>query len=183
MVDKYKRQKAIEKFDIDLSKSIIAFMPGAEFGPSKQWPAKYFAELATRFKKQDYAIYIFGSPKDKPIGKEIAQRSNGAAMNLCGQTTLEEVTDLLSLVKVAITNDSGLMHIAAAVGRPIVAIYGAITPKYTPPLTDKKEIQYLGIECSPCFKKQCPFGHYDCLNGIGVEKVYASAQKLLTNPL
>lgn len=181
LVNEQKLQQAIDKFAIDVTKPIIAFMPGAEFGPSKQWPAKYFAELATRFIKKDYAIYIFGSPKDNPIGEEIAQLSNGVAKNLCGQTTLEEVTDLLSLVEVAITNDSGLMHIAAAVGRPIVAIYGAITPKYTPPLTNKKEIQYLGIECSPCFKKKCPFGHYDCLNGIQVEKVFASAMQLLAN--
>lgn len=183
LVNEQKRQQAINKFVIDVAKPIIAFMPGAEFGPSKQWPAKYFAELATRFIEKDYAIYIFGSPKDSTMGEEIEQLSNGAAINICGQTTLEEVVDLLSLVEVAITNDSGLMHIAAAVGRPVVAIYGAITPKYTPPLTNKKEIQYLGIECSPCFKKQCPFGHYDCLNGIEVEKVYASATKLLANSL
>lgn len=183
LVDEKKRQQAIEKFAFDVSKPSIAFMPGAEFGPSKQWPAKYFAKLATRFKKQDYMVYIFGSAKDKPMGEEIAQLSNNSAINLCGQTTLEEVTDLLSLVKVAITNDSGLMHIAAAVGRPIVAIYGAITPKYTPPLTEMKEIQYLELDCSPCFKKQCPFGHYNCLNGIEVEKVYASATKLLASPL
>ena len=183
LVDEQKRQQAIQKFAIDISKPMIAFMPGAEFGPSKQWPAKYFAELATRFMQQDFQVYVFGSPKDKPMGNEIAQLSNNSVINLCGETTLEEVTDLLSLVKLAITNDSGLMHIAAAVGKPIVAIYGAITPKYTPPLTDKKEIQYLGLECSPCFKKQCPFGHYDCLNGITVESVYASATKILARAL
>lgn len=177
--DEHKRHQILAKFAIDESESIIAFMPGAEFGPSKQWPAEYFAELATRFKQQGHSVYIFGSPNDQSMGEEIVKRANGDAINLCGKTTLEEVTDLLSLVKVAITNDSGLMHIAAAVGRPIVAIYGAITPEYTPPLTDTKEIHYLGLECSPCFKKQCPFGHYNCLNGIEVDKVYASAQKFL----
>ncbi len=178
-INEAKRTQAMRKFKLDETTPIIGFMPGAEFGPSKQWPANYFAELAQRFKKEGYNIYIFGSPNDKKIGEEIAQRSNGDAINLCGQTSLEEVIDLLSLVKVAITNDSGLMHISAAVGRPIVAIYGSITPKYTPPLTDKKEVQYLGLECSPCFKKQCPYGHYNCLKGIEVEKVYASAQKFL----
>lgn len=179
IVDNEKRHQAAKKFAIDESTPAIAFMPGAEFGPTKQWPGKYFGELATRFKQQGYKVYVFGSPKDESIGEEIVQASNGDAINLCGQTSLEEVVDLLSLVKVAITNDSGLMHIAAAVGRPVVAIYGAITPKYTPPLTDKAEIQYLGLECSPCWKKQCPYGHYNCLNNIEVEKVYASAQKLL----
>jgi heptosyltransferase-2 len=179
IVDNEKRHQAAKKFAIDESAPAIAFMPGAEFGPTKQWPVKYFGELATRFKQQGYKVYVFGSPKDESIGEEIVRASKGDAINLCGQTSLEEVVDLLSLVKVAITNDSGLMHIAAAVGRPVVAIYGAITPKYTPPLTDKAEIQYLGLECSPCWKKQCPYGHYNCLNNIEVEKVYASAQKLL----
>ena len=178
-VDNEKRHQSASRLGIDESANLIAFMPGAEFGPSKQWPGKYFGELATRFKQQGYKVYVFGSPKDKIIGEEIAQASNGDAINLCGQTNLEEAVDLLSLVKVAITNDSGLMHIAAAVGRPVVTIYGSITPKYTPPLTDQKEIQYLGLDCSPCWKKQCPFGHYNCLNNIEVDKVYESAQRLL----
>ncbi len=180
-VDSKKRRQSIKKFAIDDSAPIIAFMPGAEFGPTKQWPGRYFGELATRFKQLGYQVFVFGSPKDQVIGEEIVQSSNGSAVSLCGQTSLEEAVDLLSLAKVAITNDSGLMHIAAAVGRPIVAIYGAITPKYTPPLTDKKEIQYLGLECSPCWKKQCPYGHYNCLNNIEVDKVFESAQKLLAD--
>ncbi|QMU62742.1 MAG: lipopolysaccharide heptosyltransferase II [Gammaproteobacteria bacterium] len=179
MVDEKKRHQTAKKVGVDELTPSIAFMPGAEFGPSKQWPGKYFGELAIRFKQQGYNVYVYGSQKDNPIGEEIAQASNGDAVNLCGQTNLEEAIDLLSLVKVAVTNDSGLMHIAAAVGSPVVAIYGAITPKYTPPLTDKKEIQYLGLECSPCWKKQCPFGHYNCLNNIEVDKVYESAQRLL----
>ena len=179
IVDDEKRHQAAKKLGIDESTPAIAFMPGAEFGPSKQWPGKYFGELATRFKQQGYNVYVFGSQNDKPIGEEIVEASNSDAINLCGRTSLEEVVDLLSLAKVAITNDSGLMHIAAAVGRPVVAIYGAITPKFTPPLTDKKEIQYLGLDCSPCWKKQCPYGHYNCLNNIEVNKVYESAQRLL----
>ena len=89
------------------------------------------------------------------------------------------IRDLLSLVQVCITNDSGLMHIAAAVDRPVVAVYGSITPKYTPPLTKKAEIQYLNLDCSPCWKKQCPFGHYNCMQNLEVDRVYASANKLL----
>ena len=181
VVDKEKRHKTAVRLGINEATPAIAFMPGAEFGPSKQWPAKKFGELAKRFKQQGYNIYIFGSPNDIDMGEEIVRAANSTAINLCGKTTLEEVTDLLSLVQVAITNDSGLMHIAAAVGRPIVAIYGSITPKYTPPLTEIKEIQYLGLDCSPCFKKQCPYGHYNCLQGIEVEEVYASVNRLLAN--
>jgi len=145
IVDDDKRHQAAMKLGIDETSPAIAFMPGAEFGPSKQWPGKHFGELASRFKQQGYNVYVYGSPKDNVIGEEIAGASNGDAINLCGQTNLEEVVDLLSMAKLAITNDSGLMHIAAAVGRPVVTIYGAITPEYTPPLTDKKEIQYLGL--------------------------------------
>jgi len=178
-VDLVKRKQAAEKFSIDVEKPFVAFMPGAEFGPTKQWPGKYFGELAMRLKQQGFNIYVFGSPKDNVIGEEIVKASNGDVINLCGQTQLEEVVDLLSLAKLAVTNDSGLMHIAAAVGKPVVAIYGAITPEYTPPLTDIKEIQYLGLECSPCWKKQCPYGHYNCLNNIEVDRVYESVQRLL----
>jgi heptosyltransferase-2 len=178
-LDMNKRHKAALKLGVSEGKPCVAFMPGAEFGPSKCWPAEYFGELAVKFKQDGYEVYIFGSPKDHAIGETIVKSSNGVAKNLCGQSTLEEVIDLLSLAKVAITNDSGLMHIAAAVDRPVVAIYGSITPEYTPPLTNTAEIQYLNLECSPCWEKQCRYGHYDCLRNLSVNRVYESASKLL----
>ena len=174
-----KRSKAAARLGVDESKPGIALMPGAEFGPSKRWPARYFGELAMLFRKQGFEVYIFGSSNDRAIGQEVVSASGGIAKNLCGQTSLEEVIDLLSLVKVAVTNDSGLMHIAAAVGRPVVAMYGSITPEYTPPLTDSAVIHYLDLDCSPCWKKQCPYGHYNCLRNLSVGQVYDSAQELL----
>jgi len=174
-----KRSKAAARLGVDESKPGIALMPGAEFGPSKRWPARYFGELAILFRKQGFEVYVFGSPNDRAIGQEVVSASGGIAKNLCGQTSLEEVIDLLSLVKVAVTNDSGLMHIAAAVGRPVVAMYGSITPEYTPPLTDSAVIHYLDLDCSPCWKKQCPYGHYNCLRNLSVGQVYDSAQELL----
>ena len=174
-----KRSKAAARLGVDESKPGIALMPGAEFGPSKRWPARYFGELAMLFRKQGFEVYIFGSPNDRAIGQEVVSASGGIAKNLCGQTSLEEVIDLLSLVKVAVTNDSGLMHIAAAVGRPVVAMYGSITPEYTPPLTDSAVIHYLDLDCSPCWEKQCPYGHYNCLRNLSVGQVYDSAQELL----
>lgn len=180
-IDFEKRQIAAQKIGIDENEPFAALMPGAEFGPSKRWPTAHFGAIASKFKKDGFNVYIFGSPKDHKIGEEIVEHSNHSAQNLCGQTSLEDVIDLLSLAKVAITNDSGLMHIAAAVGRPVVAIYGAITPRYTPPLTSSSEIQYLNLECSPCWKKECPFGHYNCLKDIEVGEVYLSALRLLSN--
>jgi len=178
-LDLNKRHKAAMKLGVSETKPCVALMPGSEFGPSKCWPAEYFGELAVKFKQDGYEVCIFGSPKDHAIGEAIVKSSNGAANNLCGQTTLEEVIDLLSLVKVAITNDSGLMHIAAAVDSPVVAIYGSMTPAYTPPLTNTAEVQYLNLECSPCWQKQCPYGHYNCLRNLSVSRVYGSARKLL----
>ena len=174
-----RRSKAAARLGVDESKPCIALMPGAEFGPSKRWPARYFGELAILFREQGFEVYVFGSPNDRAIGQEVVSASGGIAKNLCGQTSLEEVIDLLSLAKVAVTNDSGLMHIAAAVGRPVVAMYGSITPEYTPPLTDSAIIHYLDLDCSPCWKKQCPYGHYNCLRNLSVGQVYDSAQELL----
>lgn len=179
-VNVVKRQQAAKRLGISESESAIGLMPGAEFGPSKRWPADYFGEIATKFSNDGFKVYIFGSHKDYEIGEQIIRASNGDVLNLCGETTLEEVVDLISLVKIAITNDSGLMHIAAAVGLPIVALYGAITPRYTPPLTNNAEIHYLNLECSPCWQKQCPYGHYNCVKGIRVDDVYESANKLIS---
>lgn len=180
-VDQNKRHQAALRLGVSETTPSVAMMPGAEFGPSKRWPAKYFGELASIFKQDGYEVYVFGSPNDHAIGEEIVVSSKGSAKNLCGQTTLEEVVDLISLVKIAITNDSGLMHIAAAVDRPVVVIYGSITPEYTPPLSNTAEIQYLNLDCSPCWQKQCPYGHYNCLRNLAVSRVYESANKLLKN--
>ena len=178
-VNEAKRRKAAVRLGVNETNPCVALMPGAEFGPSKRWPARYFGELADLFGKQGFDVYVFGSPKDHAIGQEVVSASNGSAKNLCGQTSLEEVVDLLSLVKIAITNDSGLMHIATAVGRPVVAIYGSITPEYTPPLSDTAKTQYLNLDCSPCWQKQCPYGHYNCLRDLAVSRVYESARELL----
>ena len=178
-VDTNKRHQAAVKLGVDENASSIALMPGAEYGPSKRWPAEYFGLLAKLFHADGFQVYIFGSDKDRIIAEEVVKVSNGIAKNLCGMTTLEEVVDLLSLARVAITNDSGLMHIAAAVDRPVVVLYGAITPKYTPPLTDKAEIKYLDLDCSPCWAKECRYGHYNCLRNIEVNQVYESANELM----
>ena len=178
-VDTKKRRATAQRTGVSETLPSVALMPGAEFGPSKRWPSEYFGQIAARFKQDGYEVYIFGSPKDHAIGEEIVRASHGQAKNLCGQTTLEEAVDLLSLANVAITNDSGLMHIAAAVKRPVVVVYGSVTPRYTPPLSNHAEIKYLDLECSPCWKRQCPYGHYNCVHNLTVESVYRSAVKLL----
>lgn len=156
----------------------IALMPGAEYGPAKQWPAEYYAELAQRLGADGVRSWIIGSAKERPLGEAIAEASGGAAINLCGRTSLVDVIDLVSLARAVVTNDSGPMHIAAAAGAPVAAIYGSSTPDHTPPLTPKAVIHYLRLSCSPCFERNCPLGHLNCLRQITPDAVRASLRGL-----
>ncbi|WP_249976396.1 lipopolysaccharide heptosyltransferase II [Vreelandella olivaria] len=153
------------------SRPAIGMMPGAEYGPAKQWPLSYFHSLAARLIRDGFEVRVLGGPKDHAAGEAIVQ-GLPHAHNLCGKTQLADAVDLLADCRQVVTNDSGLMHVAAAVGVRIQAIYGSSSPAYTPPLTDNAAIHYLGLSCSPCFERHCPLGHTNCLNQLGVEQVY-----------
>jgi len=159
------------RLGLSRAKPVVAFCPGAEYGPSKRWPARHFAELAKKLAALGYAVWLFGSGKDRAIGEEIAVASEGAATDLCGRTDLASAIDLLSLAEVVVSNDSGLMHVAAGVGRPVVALYGSSSPEHTPPLARAFRIVRTGIECSPCFARECPLGHFKCMNELAPERV------------
>jgi len=164
------------KFGLGSRRPVIALCPGAEFGPAKQWPAAHFAALADRLADAGYATWILGSPKEASLGETIATlataRNQAAApVNLAGRTSLLEAIDLLSLAAAVATNDSGLMHVAAALGRPLVALYGSTTPEMTPPLGDRVKIIERTLPCRPCFQRTCPLGHLDCLNLIPAAEV------------
>jgi heptosyltransferase-2 len=164
---------ALRRLGLSRAKPVAAFCPGAEYGPSKRWPARHFAALARKLAALGYAVWLFGSEKDRAIGEEIAVASEGAATNLCGKTDLASAIDLLSLAEVVVSNDSGLMHVAAGVGRPVVALYGSSSPEHTPPLARGHRIVRTGIECSPCFARECPLGHFKCMNELAPERVMA----------
>ena len=150
----------------------VAFMPGAEYGPAKQWPPNHFAQLAKDLIARGHQVWILGSAKDRAVGDLIAQTVQDKRLhNLCGQTMLGDVVDLLSVCHAAVSNDSGLMHVAAALDKPLVAIYGSSDPKHTPPLSKQAHVLYLGLPCSPCFERQCPLGHTRCLHDIQPDKV------------
>lgn len=149
----------------------VAMMPGAEYGPAKCWPLAHFAEAARLLGLRGYRTWILGSKKDEAAGRQIVEASGGVAKNLCGQTRLADAIDLLAASDAAITNDSGLMHVAAAVDTRVIALYGSSTPDFTPPLTDNCRIHYLRLDCSPCFKRECPLGHLDCLQNIDAARV------------
>jgi len=171
----------LKKYTLSPTKKLLALAPGAEFGPSKRWPAKYYAEVANAKIAQGWDVWLFGSPNDQTIAAEIMALTENRAIDLVGQTSLAEAVDLLSLATAVVSNDSGLMHIAAAVGRPLIAIYGSTSTRFTPPLSDQVIILSLGLECSPCFKRECPLGHWRCMRDLQPGQVLESLDKLM-NP-
>jgi heptosyltransferase-2 len=159
------------------SKRAVVMCPGAEYGPAKRWPPSYFAELARALAAGGDSIWLIGSAKDAPIAEDIVRLSEGVCLNLCGKTSLDQAIDLLASARLAITNDSGLMHVAAAVGTPLVAIYGSSTPEHTPPMSPRAVIAKLDMPCSPCFERTCPLGHFNCMMMLKPERVAALAAR------
>lgn len=156
---------------------VAVFCPGAEFGPAKRWPARHFATLADELAQRGYAVWLLGSPKDTAVGDEIVKLARSAPKNLCGNTSLTQAIDLIAACSVVVCNDSGLMHVAAALDRPLVAVYGSSSPGFTPPLSARAQILSLKLACSPCFKRECPLGHLDCLNKLEPQRVLAACLK------
>jgi heptosyltransferase-2 len=174
-------QETLKRFGLSTDKPVVALFPGAEYGPAKQWPVEHFSTLAKMLTKEEKTVWVFGSKKERVLGQKIAEAS--AAHNLCGETTLAEAIDLISAAQAAVTNDSGLMHVASALGVPLVAIYGSSSPAKTPPLSKKAEIvQRDDLDCIPCFKKRCPLGHTECLWGIKADDIYKALTKKSGSP-
>lgn len=174
-IDDANVRSVMASLELDPERPAIAICPGAEFGPSKQWPLENHRSLAGKLVQQGHQVWIMGGPKDKDAGDQVANGQKGV-FNLCGRTRLEDTVDLFSQCRKVVSHDSGLMHVAAAAGAEVVAIYGSTSPDFTPPLTDKASIVRYPIECSPCFDRTCRFGHYKCLTGISVQKVLEACQ-------
>jgi len=156
---------------------LVCFCPGAEYGPAKRWPPQYFGELAAMLAAEGNAVWIVGSSRDRDIGEAIRESSAGAALNLCGRTTLDHAVVLLSGADLVVTNDSGLMHVAAALDRPMLALYGSSSPAFTPPLSGRARILKLDVPCSPCFERVCPLGHFDCMMKLMPDRVLAEIHR------
>lgn len=140
--------------------------PGAEYGPAKRWP--YFKDLAQRVRTQ---VVVLGSANDADAGAGIP------GLNLIGKTSLDEAIRIIAGAAAVVSNDSGLMHVAAALRRPQVALFGSSSPEHTPPASPAARVLWLKLECSPCFERECPLGHFRCMKEISVEQVLAAMDK------
>ena len=152
------------------------FAPGAEYGPAKRWPASHFAELA---RSLDRPAVLLGSAKEAALCEEISQAAAGRCLNFAGKTSLLDAFALIAAAKAVISNDSGLMHVAAAFGVPQVAVFGSSSPLHTPPLNSRAQVIWLKddplyqppLECAPCFERECPLGHTRCLVDLTTQRV------------
>jgi heptosyltransferase-2 len=160
--------------------ALVVLCPGAEYGPSKRWPAAHFAALAQSIlkAKPTASVVLLGSPSDRAIGDAIvsASASDDRILNWCGTTSLDEAIAIISMCSNVVSNDSGLMHIGAALQVPQVAIFGSSDPNHTPPNSAKATVISLHLPCSPCHQRECPLGHLNCLNQISADQVFAAIQ-------
>jgi len=171
------RQAAlVDQHGLATDRPVVALLPGAEFGPSKCWPAEHYAALARRLADDGYDVWLCGSPKDAPVAAHIARLVGPAPFlrDICGKTSLADAIDLLALAEQAVANDSGLMHIAAAVGVHVHGLYGPTSPAFVRPLTERADIHFLDLDCSPCRKRECPLLHHNCLRNLGPEAIHAA---------
>ncbi|MGR5120672.1 lipopolysaccharide heptosyltransferase II [Vibrio astriarenae] len=171
----------LQKFRLDIDRPVLGLCPGAEFGPAKRWPEEHYAYVANQLIKQGYQVWLFGSGKDQEVTSQIIstidEQNRSFCFNLAGETSLTEAVDLIGACRTVVSNDSGLMHVAAAVGCNVVAVYGSSSPKYTPPLTEQLAVLNTDIDCRPCFERVCPKGHLKCLVDLQPQSVIAEVMK------
>jgi heptosyltransferase-2 len=180
-------QAACARHAIDPARQLVAFAPGAEFGPAKRWPPRHFGALAQQIVAADphAQIALLGSPKDRATCDEVLAAAGAAAanmLNLAGSTRLDEAAALIAQAQAVVTNDSGLMHIASGLNRPLVALYGPTDPRHTPPSSEFARWIWLHIECAPCHQRECPLGHHACMENLGAERAWHELKPMLGAP-
>ena len=184
VIDAVAREAAAAKWSLSPgSRPVMALCPGAEFGSSKRWPEAYYAQLAKERIAAGHQVWLFGSQKDRSVTQAILSALSDDAkahcVDLAGQTSLAEAIDLLSFASVVVSNDSGLMHVAAALNRPLVAVYGSTSPAFTPPLASRVRIEKADLECSPCFQRECPLAHGNCMKQLMPSRVSEAVTAVL----
>jgi heptosyltransferase-2 len=165
---------------LQLDWPLIVFAPGAEFGSAKRWPAIHFAALAKIIKQaHPYAqIVLLGSSKDIPVCEKIVKLAPDVR-NLAGITKLDEAIALIARAEAVVSNDSGLLHVASALNRPIIGLYGSTDPDHAPPFSDVAKALTLRLECSPCKERRCPLGHRNCMRDMSADMVWGELKPML----
>lgn len=180
-VNQEQQKCTLKKFSLNFSeRPLLILCPGAAFGPAKRWPAEYFAEIANNQHKQGWKVYLLGAKNDQATAQTIQKLTKNICIDLTGKTSLTQAIDILSMASLVISNDSGLMHCAAALERPLIVLYGSSSPEFTPPLTNNKRILTLNLSCSPCFQRECPLVHFNCLKQLNPKQVSAAINELIT---
>lgn len=176
MVDEGNRVNCLDTFELRLDRPVLGLCPGAEYGDAKKWPEAHYAAVADYAVARGMQVWMFGSSGDADACRRIVEQATAdtrpALVNLAGRTSLTDAVDLLSLCALIISNDSGLMHVACAVGCPVAVVYGSTSPSFTPPLAGDAEIVSDELPCSPCFKRNCPLGHKNCLTQLHASRLF-----------
>jgi len=178
--DRFQAEKILLQAHLSIDDTIVGINPGAAYGPAKQWPYDRFARLADRIQEfKESRVIIFGGPDDKSLGEKISQKMQYRPIDLSGKTSLGEAMALIERCDLFITNDSGLMHVAAALDVPLIGVFGSTNPITTGPLGQNSRIVQIPLECSPCLRPECPKGHFDCMDQISVEMVFKVVKEML----
>lgn len=179
-VSKIASAKTMSQVGLQTDRPLIVFAPGAEFGSAKRWPTSHFAQLAATILQfhADAQIVLLGSGKDQAIAEDIVM-SAPEVRNLAGATSLEQAIALIAQADAVVTNDSGLLHIASALNRPVIAIYGPTDPAHAPPFSDVAKSLSLALECAPCRQRECPLGHHHCMRNLSPDMVWQPLRPML----
>lgn len=175
---------ACARHGVGEGRPLVVFAPGAEFGAAKRWPPRHFAALAQAIVAADprAQVALLGSPKDRATCDEVMAGAGAAAphlLNLAGATQLDEAVALIARAAAVVANDSGLLHIASGLNRPVVALYGPTDPDHAPPFSDIARSISLRLACSPCRQRECPLGHHDCMEKMGADIVWRELRPML----
>lgn len=172
------RESVLNKFNLSENEARVLLSPGAAFGPAKRWPIEYFKEVAQHFIKKGVAVWVIGGPQEAELAQYL-ETHVPEINNFVGKTSLLEMAALIDLSTKVLTNDSGPMHVAAALAKPMVAIFGSSSTTFTPPLSANAQIlERLDLDCRPCFQRECPLIHLHCLRWIKPEQAIMALEQL-----
>lgn len=178
--DRQRAERTLSAHGITPDRRVVGLNPSATFGPAKQWFPERYAALGDRLSNNlDATILLFGGPSDRKLGQDIVRMMAAPVIDLSGRTSLGEAMALIDRCNAFVTNDSGLMHVAAALNTPLVAIFGSTNSTTTSPYSETSRIVRVPIECSPCMQPVCPLGHMNCMKQVTVQMVSDAVEDLL----